>query len=603
MKQDIKIGSVVDDGSGDYLRQGGIKINDNFDELYYQLGDGNFPHAAGAWKKWSTTDGAILEADFGKSYAVDTTSGRVTVHLPKGTISEYNFVIRLRDVYSTWQRSPVTIIPAVGDTIKGATTPVEINRNFADLELVYCSPGRWEYIKNKSIDRIDNNDIATVATQEYIATQGQTDFMNVFPAHGYNPVNLKVYHRGNLLFYGSENIFDPVNAEVGSPGPNGTLVAYDGINIKLRNQCNAGDTVIVVSYMDGLGQWRSSYNRREIRLLDSRYTDKTSVNGSVIVADLSTKLEFTLEELGVTSLQPVNPNACELYVNSILQYQAGTAGLPEFRCENGFGDDVESCVNSGGNWIPSATDFRFILGPSNILIESVQFDKPFDSGDVITLVWYNNNIGTTLELDEILSNTNDLYVASQNYLDISGNVRITDYDNPFWPNVDYVDATENKISSVASIFDIIHPIGSVYENTVNPNNPRTYMGFGMWKRLEGNVLVGWESTPGSRFNLNNNYKDSLGNEQPYAGGTGGSGYISLEPNNIPNLSTDDTVLIADDNGPIIIGGCQFDPDAQGPAYTKYRESKATINKDIGDAGNEFDSMNPYLVVYRWVRIS
>ena len=30
MKQNINIGNVVDDGTGDYLRKGGIKINENF---------------------------------------------------------------------------------------------------------------------------------------------------------------------------------------------------------------------------------------------------------------------------------------------------------------------------------------------------------------------------------------------------------------------------------------------------------------------------------------------------------------------------------------------------------------------------------------------
>ena len=43
MKQNINIGNVVDDGTGDYLRKGGIKINENFDELYYELGDGDVP--------------------------------------------------------------------------------------------------------------------------------------------------------------------------------------------------------------------------------------------------------------------------------------------------------------------------------------------------------------------------------------------------------------------------------------------------------------------------------------------------------------------------------------------------------------------------------
>ena len=39
-KQAIGIGTTADDGSGDTLRAGGDKINDNFDELYDLMGDG-----------------------------------------------------------------------------------------------------------------------------------------------------------------------------------------------------------------------------------------------------------------------------------------------------------------------------------------------------------------------------------------------------------------------------------------------------------------------------------------------------------------------------------------------------------------------------------
>ncbi|UQJ95528.1 baseplate wedge subunit and tail pin [Klebsiella phage CPRSB] len=48
MKQEILIGQVVDDGTGDYLRRGGQKTNNNFTELYNMLGDGEIPHPAGA---------------------------------------------------------------------------------------------------------------------------------------------------------------------------------------------------------------------------------------------------------------------------------------------------------------------------------------------------------------------------------------------------------------------------------------------------------------------------------------------------------------------------------------------------------------------------
>jgi hypothetical protein len=40
-KQTINIGSVANDGTGDSVRAGGDKINDNFTEVYTALGDGN----------------------------------------------------------------------------------------------------------------------------------------------------------------------------------------------------------------------------------------------------------------------------------------------------------------------------------------------------------------------------------------------------------------------------------------------------------------------------------------------------------------------------------------------------------------------------------
>ena len=39
-KQSIGLGSSANDGSGDTLRAGGDKVNDNFTEVYNALGDG-----------------------------------------------------------------------------------------------------------------------------------------------------------------------------------------------------------------------------------------------------------------------------------------------------------------------------------------------------------------------------------------------------------------------------------------------------------------------------------------------------------------------------------------------------------------------------------
>ena len=39
-KQTIILGSAANDGTGDNLRAGAAKVNENFDELYTVLGDG-----------------------------------------------------------------------------------------------------------------------------------------------------------------------------------------------------------------------------------------------------------------------------------------------------------------------------------------------------------------------------------------------------------------------------------------------------------------------------------------------------------------------------------------------------------------------------------
>ena len=102
---------MVDDGTGDYLREGGLKLNNNFDDLYFELGDGTNPHPAGAWK---TTKSNVVTAAFGKSYALDTSSNAIQVKLPKGTTADYNKVIRIRDVFGTWQTNAVTLTPGSG---------------------------------------------------------------------------------------------------------------------------------------------------------------------------------------------------------------------------------------------------------------------------------------------------------------------------------------------------------------------------------------------------------------------------------------------------------------------------------------------------------
>lgn len=601
MKQNINIGNVVDDGTGDYLRKGGIKINENFDELYYELGDGDVPYSAGAWKTYDASSGQTLTAEWGKSYAINTSSGRVTLQLPKGTVNDYNKVIRARDVFATWNINPVTLVAASGDTIKGSSSSVEINIQFSDLELVYCAPGRWEYVKNKQIDKIVSSDISNVARKEFLVeVQGQTDFLDVFNGTSYNVNNIRVKHRGNELYYG--DVFSE-NSDFGSPGENeGELVPLDGFNIRLRQPCNIGDTVQIETFMDGVSQWRSSYTRRQIKVLDSKLTSKTSLEGSIYVTDLSAMKSIPFSAFGLIPGEPINPNSLEVRFNGILQQQAGTAGYPLFLCEGANSDTREGCISLGGEWKESNTDYSIEYEDGKPI--SLLFDRKFESGDIIVITWFNNDLGTLLEKDDIIELTDDRYVSKGSSTEVTGDVALTDFDKIGWPNVEKVDSYTRTYNSISSIFDSIYPVGSIYENAINPNNPATYMGFGSWKLFgKGRVLVGWnDDVTDPNFALNNNDLDSSGNPSHTAGGTVGTTTVTLENANLPATKTDERVLIEDENGSVIIGGCQYDPDETGPIYTKYREDYATTNSSHTPPAN-ISNIQPSITVYRWIRIA
>ncbi|AIX12147.1 baseplate wedge subunit [Citrobacter phage Moon] len=601
MKQELKIGAMVDDGSGDYLRQGGQKINNNFNDLYYQLGDGDNPHAAGAWKTFKTVDQSTLKALMGHSYALDTATGRMTLELPKGAVKDYNTAIRVRDVFNTWQTNPVTIIPAAGDTLKGDPNPKEFNTPLCDLELVYCPPGRWEYVENKQINKISNSDMAAVIRKEYLVkVQDQVDFLDIFNGNDYNIGNTEVYHRGNILYYGETFSED---SDYGSPGTGDTIVALNGRDIRLRQKCNVGDTVIVISYIDGLSQWRSSYNKRQIILKDSSRTTDESIPGTSFVGDLKNTSEFTLSMFGISQHEKINPNSLEVQFNGITQVQSGTTGQPIVYCHGADADDSATCALLGGVWKLGQLDYSVNFDSDNI-VTGISTDRQMEHGDIISLTWFNNNIGTTMELEDIIAETDALYVSQGAPVNLTGQISYTDFDKPQVPNIEPVTPTLMNITNPYVLFDLIYPVGTIYENASNPNNPATYMGMGRWKLWgEGKTVVGWNSDVSDpRFAMNNNDLDISGQPSHTAGGTTGATSVSLKNENLPTTQTDEKVLIADDNGNIIVGGCQFDPDATGPVYTKYREDFAKTNASH-QSPIEVDVVQPSITAYRWLRIA
>ncbi|MGR2462327.1 phage baseplate protein, partial [Salmonella enterica] len=181
-----------------------------------------------------------------------------------------------------------------------------------------------------------------------------------------------------------------------------------------------------------------------------------------------------------------------------------------------------------------------------------------------------------------------VYLNTEQEISIQNQIEYTDFDNPSQSTAQVIPGIFNgRIENIQQMFDIFYPIGTIYENANNSANPRDYMGFGVWKRYaEGRLVAGWTSNQADvEFGLNNNDLDNLGNPSHTAGGTYGSKSVELIPQNVPELVSTNKVLVANDGGNIIIGGCQVDPDASGPGYTKYVESVLAVNKGNTSPGN------------------
>ncbi|QPI17857.1 baseplate wedge subunit and tail pin [Pectobacterium phage POP12] len=602
MKQEILIGNVVDDGQGDYLRRGGQKTNSNFSELYTQLGDGSVPHAAGAWKTYSQP---ILNPEFGQSWALNTTNNTITVNLPKGNANDYNKVIRLRDVWATWATRAVTLIPASGDTLKGSPNPKDLFRDYLDIELVYCSPGRWEYVENKQINKITTSELATVAKQSFIATQGQTDFIDIFGAgDSYNTRSLDVFVRGNLLYF-DEAIDD--STDYGSPDPNSSgMIALDGHSIRLKYPCDAGDTVQFVTYLDGIANWRTSYEARTMKVYNTDEISSESVAGEIWVGDLANKHIFTNEELGISNRILVNPLSSEVFLNGRMLTKAGSADLPAFRCEGAEGYDEESCIGNSGVWTATGEDYSMVMVDS--IVTGIKFGQALESGDIISLRWYNNDIGTIMDWEGvggIKEKTDLVYLNNEYFTQRTNRIEYTDYNDPSQKTLRHVpDSAPSRILDVQTMFDVIYPIGSIYENAHNAANPSTYMGFGTWTRYGiARATIGWnpDDTDGD-FSLNNNDLDSGGNPTSTSGGTGGNRSVEIQKINVPEIQSTEKVLISDANGAIVVGGCELDPDAQGPGYTKYREDVLKVNQG-NTVPDRLGVLPPFVTVHRWIRVA
>lgn len=603
-KQTINLGSVVDDYTGDYLRQGGQKINANFDEIYSELGDTSILFPAGAWKSFATSGSSpdYLEPAFGSQYDIDTTLGPAEIRLPAATAADEGKVIKIRDIYGTWAANNVLVVPEGTSSINGDTSTESFDITYTEATFVYTSGDDWKYVPGIRINTSGAaSSNAGVQTTTFTATAGQILFS--IPA-GYNTNAVFVYRNGVMLFYSETSPTLDATSDYGSQDLSGNLVVLNGTNIRLRDSCNAGDIITVQTYTETVATATSSYVRYSSKLV-SQIIEPSAVTtlGQTIVRpafdNTTSNNQFTLQEFGATSSEEFNVNSTQIFLNGTLLTQAGTADLSA----SPFEGDYQLSTDGSGNY-NTITFSSNINGDPNELL-----DETLRHGDIITIVYFNNEIGSILPwtgLDSIKSRGDDVWLNTETVISQTNRIGYSvTSEAGFTPAASNVTAAPDQLSTtvrtLSDMFNLIYPIGTVYENASNSANPGTYIGLGTWRPYaEGATTFGYDSSD-SDFN-DTGSPAKVGIKQ-------GSKTVTLLATNIPelSLSKDVAVLYNDGNtGEINISGCLPSPNTSGGADVASISSETVVANDKAGSPtppvDSFSILPPHIISYKWVRV-
>ena len=603
MKKILNIGNDVDDGLGDYLRRGGEKIRDNFDDIYYELGDEKTLHSAGSWKliEHSKTENNTHEVDFGKSFIVDTRGGSIQINLPKGENENYGMVVRLRDVWNIWATNPVVINPAKGDTIKGSGSKVELSKSLMDIELVYTYPSKWEYVNTKRVNKTTSSDLQSVITKEFICKEGQKDFTNIFDGELYNIHAVEVYLRGNMMYYGGDY---NTQSEYCSFDSKGKDVALNGENIRLKRPTKEGDVVTIKSYIDGVETYRTSYNTRSVRMNDpniqviEEYED--DIDKGYVNFD-NNNLEFPFSDFGINMYDMLNPRSIEVFLNGVQLLKNGDADTGGYVCEGADGETASQCIIEGGKWVQDDEESDYSLVFDGTVPVGFIFNHPFEHNDIITIKWFNNVIGTLLNIDGIRDDLDKVYLQSEASLYIRNDIEMKNNVEIKQENVIHKpDEVEVKPTTVYDIFNRVYPVGSLYVNVLNKTNPRDILGFGTWARLSGVTLVGYsDDYNDSVFGQNHDYLDEQGRPTPTSGGRIGQLTTPIKEEHLPSITSIEKAMVEDPDGKLTLGSCLDDTEEEGPAVRNFSITELNFKNENK---RDIDLMQPSILVNMWMRM-
>lgn len=146
-------------------------------------------------------------------------------------------------------------------------------------------------------------------------------------------------------------------------------------------------------------------------------------------------------------------------------------------------------------------------------------------------------------------------------------------------------------------FDKAYPIGSIYMNLTNPDNPATYLGGGTWTRISGRFIYGVDpNDPNSNTaNLTGGEKAHAltANELPYH-----SHYFATDGAGNPSINFPEWTILTKYVGQIqsitskLAAGTIYDFDGSVAEYPENYPDNQPHN-----------NMPPYLTAHIWYRVA
>ena len=368
---------------------------------------------------------------------------------------------------------------------------------------------------------------------------------------------------------------------------------------------------------------------------DETYYVGVSVNNETEMSP-RTKLTTSPYSMAVYGANNVVPNNGNVGIGTL----SPTASLHVYADD---GDDVLNIENSGGvqfNVSPSGTmtiggdlkirdtgaGIEFPSGLRQVAPDALHASRGSENSDDLVLESDADISGETDGDDgsgDILMNvagdTKAVVTNSGNFgigttspsskLDVAGSVRA------------YAASADDHVAR----FDQIYPVGSVYINASNSNNPSTYLGVGTWTRIgAGKVMVGQDPSD-TDFNQTS---DAGGNKTATLNIANLAQHThTVDPDNTSlSLSVTQNNAGNHNHSYTAPGSTSVDAGADATDGTNNSTGGQNTNVATGDggnhnhgvgvsgsvdiaqfnsgqtgSGNSFSILQPYIVVYMWVR--